>query len=333
VTAALPDHARLIAGAAGAPAGDYDADIIILALDRAAETVAAIRSALQQTGTTRHVFIVDQGSAPEALAEIAGAVTDRADATLIALDRNYGVGGGRNIASGLGHGRVIAALDNDAEFADAGTLARAVGAIDADPALAAIGFRIVEFASGVDDLSSWGYPLALLPRAGESFDAVTFVGAGHAIRRRAWDEAGGYDARLFFTWEEYAFCLHAIDRGWRIRYRGDLVVRHKVSAQQRVVWSVTRWFHFVRNRIYIERSWNRSWIALAPRIGGYLVKGARHHLLGATLRAIGAASRMQATRQTMSAGGRAYLRANDRAHRGGWTTRLRGEVLAALPGK
>ena len=59
---------RHIAGAVGPPDREYDADVVILSLDRAEETIAAIRSALAQTGVSRHVFIVDQGSQPENLA-------------------------------------------------------------------------------------------------------------------------------------------------------------------------------------------------------------------------------------------------------------------------
>ncbi len=68
---------RHVAGAADPPAGDYDADVVILSLDRAAETAAAIQSALAQTGVSRHVFIVDQGSRPDALAHLAGIVAGR----------------------------------------------------------------------------------------------------------------------------------------------------------------------------------------------------------------------------------------------------------------
>jgi GT2 family glycosyltransferase len=102
--------ARHIAGAAGPPDGAYDADVVILSLDRAAETAAAIGSALAQTGVSRHVFIVDQGSRPETLARLAALVAGRQDATLLALDRNHGVAGGRNRGSALGHGRVIFGL-------------------------------------------------------------------------------------------------------------------------------------------------------------------------------------------------------------------------------
>ncbi len=312
---------RHIAGAAGPPDREYDADVVILSLDRVEDTIAAIRSALAQAGVSRHVFIVDQGSRPENLARLAAEAAGRQDATLLTLDHNHGVAGGRNHGSSLGHGRVIFGLDNDAEFADARTLARAVAALDEDPKLAAIGCRILLYARDADDLSSWGYPTSLLPRAGDSFDAVTFVGAGHAIRRSAWD---GYDEALFFCWEEFDFCLRAIERGWRIRYRGDIAVRHKVCPDRRVTWSSIRWFQFVRNRLYIEHKWGAGWFGLLPRMAYYLLRGTRNHVLMQTLRALPAAIRLSrgVTVQRHSALAQRYLLRNDTAHRDRWISML-----------
>ncbi len=169
------------------PEGDYDADILILSLDRPTETEAAIRSALDQKDLKSHLIIFDQGSSAETLGRLAGLIGGRGDALLASAGHNPGVAEGRNRASALGHGRVLIALDNDAVFADRSTAARAVTLLDAQPRLAALGFRIMNGDGSDDDDASWGYPEALHPRAADRFPCATFVGAGHAIRRAAWD--------------------------------------------------------------------------------------------------------------------------------------------------
>ena len=332
MSAARYPQPELISGAASAP-DDYDADVIILAMDRAEETIAAIASARAQQGVAKHVWIADQGSTPENLDRLAAAVAGAEDATLVRLDRNHGVAGGRNRASALGHARAIFALDNDAEFADEATLARAVAALDEAPDLAAVGCRILVYATGAEDFPSWGYPISLFPKAASSFDACTFVGAGHAIRRAAWDQASGYDDALFFCWEEFDFSLRAINRGWRIRYRGDIAVRHKVSGEHRFSWSGTRWHYFVRNRLYIELKSGASVVSLLPRFLAYTVRGARNGVLRQGLAAGPAALRLarDAPRQPPTEVGRAYMAKNDAVYRGGLLGRFRREILATLP--
>jgi GT2 family glycosyltransferase len=324
---------RHVAGATEPPAGGYDADIVILAMDRPDETLAAIASALAQAGVSRHVTVVDQGSRSEHLARFAAIARGRTDCTVLRTDRNRGVAGGRNRASAFGHGRVIVALDNDAEFATPRTVADAVAAFDAAPHVGAIGFRILAHATGGDDHSSWGYPPRLRRRAGEIFDATTFVGAGHAIRRTAWKAGGGYDEALFFCWEEFDFCLRAIALGWTVRYRGDLAVLHKVSQQGRVAWSSTRWYYYVRNRVYIEHKWGGGWRALLPRILGYGLRGLRNGLPRQTWQGVYSGLRLGhrvAHPAALPPVALAYLARTDTAHRGSLLSRVRDEVLPAL---
>ena len=278
-----------IDGAPGPPAGSYDADVVILSLDRAEDTAAAIHSALAQTGVTRHVFVVDQGSRPENLEALAAAIEGFRDVSLVALGCNYGVAGGRNRGTALGHGRVIVGLDNDAEFDTPETLARLIAALDAEPTIAAIGCRIVRDATGDDDRVVLGLrPKIAAPRRGE-------FRCHHLRRRRPRDPPGRvgrrrpYDEALFFCWEELDFCARARARGWRVRYRGDIVIRHKVSAEQRVAWSGVRWFYFVRNRLYVGRKLGASWVGLLPRLGIYLVRALSDGALRQALRAVPAA--------------------------------------------
>ncbi|HEX2944024.1 MAG TPA: glycosyltransferase family 2 protein [Rhodopila sp.] len=321
---------RHVAGASGPIATPYDADIIILTIGRTDETLAAIASATEQTGVTAHVFVLDQGTEAHGLARLQCAMASRPNVTLLAAQDNLGVAGGRNVLSGLGHGRVIIGLDNDATFAAPDTAARLVRALDAEPRLAAIGCRILTGCGSADDLSSWGYPARLRPLAAESFDAVTFVGAGHAIRRAAWAQVGGYDSALFFCWEEYDFCLRAIALGWRVRYRGDIEIRHAVSPERRVCWTTARWFYFVRNRLYIERKQNPSLLPRLPRICGYLLKGVHNGMARQTLRAIRAAANMPASSAAAMPAGPAqvYIARNDRGHRGSLLRRCFTEVFA-----
>jgi GT2 family glycosyltransferase len=331
--------AEHVAGATG-PAAAVDADVIILAMDRAEETVAAIASARAQSGVSKHVWIADQGSAPEALARLAEAVRGAPDATLVRLDRNHGVAGGRNRATALGAARAVFALDNDAEFATERTLAEAVAALDTAPDIGAVACRILVYSTGEDDLSSWGYPMGLLPQSAGSFDAATFVGAGHALRRADFEAVGAYDESLFFTWEEYDLALRLVNMGRRIRYRGDIAVRHKVSPERRVGWTGNRWHHFVRNRLYIAMKHGANPATLLPRFLAYQVKGLRNRVLGQGLSA-GPAALAMARRFRPDPGTehlygetpamRAYLARTDAAHRGGLLVRLRGEVLGALP--
>jgi len=334
-----PPAAEHVAGVRG-PAEPVLADVILLAMDRAEETVAAIASARAQRGVAKHVWIADQGSRPEALARIAEAVSDAPDATLVRLDRNHGVAGGRNRATALGRAPFVVALDNDAEFETPDTLSRAVAAMEAERDVAALAFRIVVFATGEDDLSSWGYPRGLLPRSAEAFDAATFVGAGHALRRADFEAAGAYDEALFFTWEEFDLALRLINMGRRIRYRGDIAVRHKVSPEHRFGWTGTRWHHFVRNRLYVAMKHGAHPATLLPRFLAYQLKGLRNGVLrqglSAGAEALAMARRFRPAPGTEhlygpTAAASAYLARTDAAHRGGLVARLRGEVLGGLP--
>src|SRR3954452_24908636 len=86
---------RWIASAPDPRTDAYDADIIILSLDRVDETLAAIDSALFQKGVSTHVFVLDQGSPLETLNRLAAALAGQCAATLFAVGTNLGVAGGR----------------------------------------------------------------------------------------------------------------------------------------------------------------------------------------------------------------------------------------------
>jgi GT2 family glycosyltransferase len=311
----MPTDPALLAGAPP-PLQAYDADILILSHHRLAETILAIGSAQAQMGGTFHVIVLDQNSPASMRAKLKAMIGEATNTALYAIDENLGVGGGRNLASALGHGRAIIALDNDAVFAHSDIAASACARFGADPALGAIGFRIFAADGRTLDETSWGYPRGLIPHAAERFPVTTFVGCGHAIARACWNELGGYDASLFFTWEEYEFSLRAIAAGWRIEHHGNLVVVHAVAPEARVQWNEGRWRRFTGNRLLICHDWH-GLPGMVPHALVYLVRGLHARLLRETLRGIADAWTASRTRprRIMPQPMRAYIRIHETWHR------------------
>ncbi len=295
------------------PPVPYDADIIILTRDRLADTLEAVDSALAQQGGQFHVSVLDQGSGADSRNGFAEAFRSHQNFSYYFVAGNLGVGGGRNFLSSQGQGRIIIGLDNDAVFANPLVASQAVRAFQESPALGVLGFKIL-CKDGVHlDEFSWGYPAGLKPHSNARFDATTFVGAGHAIRRTTWSAAGGYDADLFFTWEEYDFALRAIALGWLIQCDGRLAVIHKISKEARVQWSWERSRLFTRNRLVLARKWHLSWAKLSPRICVYLAKALRDGRLLPTIAGLLAAIRQDRSlmKRAMHPGMASYIYRNE----------------------
>jgi len=189
----------------------------------------------------------------------------------------------------MGYGRYVIALDSDAVFGDRQALARAASYLDAHPNLAAIGFRIENYFTGKNDDLSWDYPGH---QPDEQFLTTRFIGAGHAIRRAAFEAAGGYDARLFFCQEELDLCYRMLNLGFQIEYSPDVIIRHKVSPDHRVAWDRGRYFFTVRNALYTSYKFGVP----LPRLGvgamAFLARGTFNGVAGSAVRGLLAAIRM-----------------------------------------
>lgn len=265
-------------------------DVIILSWNRVADTLAAIESAALQQQVAQRIFIVDQGSGAECLEQLEALVAQLPCARLLKLRENSGVAGGRNLATGMGEAPYVVALDSDAVFEEENTLARAVAHLQADPNLCAIGFRIRNYFTRKNDETSWDY--AGHSSAERRFAATRFIGAGHAIRRAAFEAVGGYDERLFFCGEELDLCYRMLNLGMRIEYCPDVAVLHKVSPQHRVYWDKGRFFYTVRNALYTLYKFGEPRSRRLLAAAAFLVKGARNGMAAQTLRAIIASVKM-----------------------------------------
>ena len=258
------------------PAPDIQVDVIILSWNRPDDTIAAIASAAEQEGVRQRILIVDQGSEADNLRQLETYLDGVPNATLKKLGRNSGVAGGRNIASAMGSAPIIVALDSDAVFADRQALATAVAHLDANPQLAAIGFRISNFYTGENDVSSWDYPAGRRPDSG--FPASRFIGAGHALRRSVFAAVGAYDERLFFCGEEVDLSYRMLNAGFRIAYVPEVGIRHKVSPEHRVIWGKGRYYYTVRNSLYSGYKFGTPLPRLALGAFAFVIRGWRNRI-------------------------------------------------------
>jgi len=262
-------------------------DIVILSWGRIPDTCAAIDSALSQKGITPHVIIIDQGTPDNELAVLKAHVEGHPQVTLVCNKENRGVPGGRNQGSALGSAPFIVALDNDAEFASDDEVAKAVMAMQADPTIAGLAFRIVLFDNGDDDKSSWPYPLSMHDHADRRFTTARFVGAGHMLRRTSFDAVNGYDETLIFLHEEVDLSYRLINAGGVIVYDPAIRVRHKVSAENRVSWTGRRYYFHIRNTIYMASKFNFPVTSSTLNAMVAIIRGLRSGYINGTLQGIG----------------------------------------------
>ena len=84
----------------------------------------------------------------------------------------------------------------------------------------------------------------------EPCETSYFISAGCAVRRSVFEAVGGMDESLFYGFEELDFSYRAVSRGFRIFYRPEIVIAHRMSEAGRPRWRRT--YYFFRNKIWIS---------------------------------------------------------------------------------
>jgi GT2 family glycosyltransferase len=216
--------------------------VVLTTGERPAELAALLDSVLAQDGPPMRIVVVGNGCV---LPSLPGGVQG------LHLPENRGVPGGRNAALAVlrehGDVDVVMYLDDDGLLPGRRTAQRVREAFAADPQLGIIGFRIVDEAGHTQGNH--------LPRLGtrgplKGGPVTTFLGGGNAIRMKVVEQTGGWPEEFFFTHEETDVAWRALDAGWRIDYRPDLVLQHPrvAPARHAVYFRAT-----ARNRVWLAR--------------------------------------------------------------------------------
>jgi GT2 family glycosyltransferase len=220
--------------------------VVITMGNRPAELRALLDSVAKQDGDRVEVVVVGNGSP----------VPDVPDGVrTIELPENLGIPGGRNVGieafrAGGTDGcsvDVLLFLDDDGLLARTDTAELCREAFAADPGLGIISFRIADPDTG--ETQRRHVPRLRASDPLRSSRVTTFLGGANAVRTKVFAEVGGLPDEFFYAHEETDLAWRALDAGWTIEYRSDMVLYHPTTAPSR---------HAVYHRMVAR---NRVWLA------------------------------------------------------------------------
>lgn len=232
--------------------------VILTMGDRDVELRQAVESIASQ-GAGGEILVVANGEAVSGLAFTP-------PVTVTALDHNVGVPAGREIGVAAADAPIVGFLDDDAVLLHSDAASRILEEFASDPLIGAVTLRIVD----EDGRTARRH----VPRFGEtghdrSGDVVTFLGGASAIRREAYERAGGYWGDLFYAHEELDLAWRMHDLGYKVRYLADVQVAHPATPISR---HPDGWWRTGRNRVMIARR-NLPWVIAVPHVIIWLIAG------------------------------------------------------------
>ena len=213
--------------------------VVLTRGDRPADLRAALDSLLRQRGVGVGVVVVGNGSEPGDLPKGVRRVT---------LRENLGVPGGRNAGVQEVDGDLLLFLDDDASLADDHALERIAHLFEADPRLGAVQPRLAD-PSGKPPPRRW-VPRLLVGDRGRSGEVAGMSEGVVVVRRRVFEELGGWHAPYFRFHEGIDLAWRMWDAGYRVHYAGDVVALHPVPVARpdAAVRYLTS-----RNRVWLAR--------------------------------------------------------------------------------
>ncbi|MFJ3952168.1 glycosyltransferase family 2 protein [Streptomyces libani] len=230
--------------------------VVLTMGNRPEELRALLDSVAKQNGDPIEVVVVGNGSP---LPELPDGVRT------VELPENVGIPAGRNVgieAFGPGGSDVdgLLFLDDDGLLAREDTAELCREAFAADPELGIISFRIADPDTG--ETQRRHVPRLRASDPMRSSRVTTFLGGANAVRTHVFEEVGGLPDDFFYAHEETDLAWRALDAGWQIDYRSDMVLFHPTTAPAR---------HAVYHRMVAR---NRVWLARrnlpAPLVPVYL---------------------------------------------------------------
>ncbi len=184
------------------------------------------------------VILVDDGSTDDSVSFVR---QHYPEVIVVQMTRNSGLAAACNAGARAAHGDLLVMLNNDTEV-EPGWLAALVESAAAHPQAGAIASKMLLFDrrdtlhNAGDLMGADGIPRnrGVWERDAGRYDADLTIfggcGGGVAYRRAAWEQAGGFDERLFMYLEDVDLAWRLQLLGWRAIFAPQARLYHHLSA-------------------------------------------------------------------------------------------------------
>lgn len=217
---------------------------IVLTANRVDDLVPCLESILRQQGPTLEIIVVDNASRDQTQAVLAERFPQ---VRLHPSPVNLGVSEGRNVGIQMARAEICVCVDDDAYLPDSDTAERILRYFATDPALACVAMTILGSKDGREEYK--GIPRLDKKSFDTDYPCTYFCGAGFAVRRSMFLEAGGFWAPLVYGSQELDLAYRYLDRHWHLLHSATARVIHKSSPLER---PHGQWVYFnTRDRVWV----------------------------------------------------------------------------------
>ncbi|MFY0649827.1 MAG: glycosyltransferase family 2 protein [Methylophilaceae bacterium] len=151
---------------------------------------------------------------------------------------NLGVSGGRNYLLKRTKSDIIIEIDDDISIENKSLFNNVLEAFkEEDENVGILAFHIKNFHTRKRLRHEFPF-LNKTKQLKKSMETGWFIGAGHAFRKTLVDKIGLYNNFYPYGHEEMDFSVRAINSGFKIKFRSDLEIFHKISPKGRFVYDV-----------------------------------------------------------------------------------------------
>jgi glycosyltransferase involved in cell wall biosynthesis len=188
--------------------------VVIVTRNRCDDLRIALKSVLAQT-IAAEVIVLDDASTDKTTEMVRDCFPS------VRLERSEHPRGCvvlRNVAAKIARGDVIFSIDDDAEFSSPRVIEQTIMEFS-DPRVAAIAIPYIEPRKG-------NHVFQKAPDANTIWITDSFRGTSHALRRKIFNQVGGYRDQLIHQGEEADLSIRLLRFGWVVRLGGGDEIIH-----------------------------------------------------------------------------------------------------------